>query len=215
MNAFDMTSIEGQDFYYRRGKVYTTKVWGRPSYDLLKFFLQKIKSDTTILTDYNVYLMGGVLYSFEDTWDIDFCITGNVSDHNKLESQMNEMYDFALNHFNILIDVQWLEIPLPEISYEELMSPNFQGYRLKFIKTTPIIKKVGDLESIWDLRFKSGVTKITENLVEGFHDNYPGTKEKVLNRIKNNPNTVLKSVMNVWDILNHDEEYFNKNTNRF
>lgn len=215
MNAFDMTAIKGQDFFYRRGKVYTTKVWGRPSYDLLKSFLKKIKSETTILTDYNVYVMGGVLYSFEDTWDVDFCITGNISDHNKLESQMNEMYDLALNEFKILIDIQWLEIPLPEISYEELKSPNFQGYRLKFIKTTPIIKKVGDTESIWDLRTKDGVIKITENLVEGFHDNYPGTKEKVLNRIKNSPNRTLKSVMNVWDILNNDEEFFNKNTNRF
>ena len=215
MNAFDMTVSEGQDFFYRRGKVYTTKVWGRPSYDLLKSFLKKIKSETTILTDYNVYVMCGVLYSFEDTWDVDFCITGNISDHNKLESQMNEMYDLALNEFKILIDIQWLEIPLPEISYEELMSPNFQGYRLKFIKTTPIIKKVGDSESIWDLRSKGGVIKITENLVEGFHDNYPGTKEKVLNRIKNSPNRILKSVMNVWDILNNDEEFFNKNTNRF
>ena len=215
MNAFDMTAKKGQDFFYRRGRVYTTKVWGRPSYDLLKSFLQKIKSETTILTDYNVYIMGGVLYSFEDTWDVDFCITGNISDHNKFESQMNEMYDLALNEFKILIDIQWLEIPLPEISNEELMSPNFQGYRLKFIKTTPIIKKVGDSESIWDLRTKDGVIKITENLVEGFHDNYPGTKEKVLNRIKNSPNRTLKSVMNVWDILNNDEEFFNKNTNRF
>ena len=215
MKAFDMTATKGQDFFYRRGKVYTTKVWGRPSYDLLKSFLKKIKSETTILTDYNVYVMGGVLYSFEDTWDVDFCITGNISDHNKLESQMNEMYDLALNEFKILIDIQWLEIPLPEISHEQLMSPNFQGYRLKFIKTTPIIKKVGDSESIWDLRTKDGVIKITENLVEGFHDNYPGTKEKVLNRIKNSPNRTLKSVMNVWDILNNDEEFFNKNTNRF
>lgn len=215
MNAFDMTAKKGQDFFYRRGRVYTTKVWGRPSYDLLKSFLQKIKLETTILTDYNVYIMGGVLYSFEDTWDVDFCITGNISDHSKLESQMNEMYDLALNEFKILIDIQWLEIPLPEISYEELMSPNFQGYRLKFIKTTPIIKKVGNSESIWDLRSKDGVVKITENLVEGFHDNYPGTKEKVLNRIKNSPNRTLKSVMNVWDILNNDEEFFNKNTNRF
>lgn len=215
MNAFDMTATKGQDFFYRRGKVYTTKVWGRPSYDLLKSFLQKIKSETTILTDYEVYVMGGVLYSFEDTWDIDFCITGNISDHNKFEEQMNQMYDLALNEFKILIDVQWLEIPLPEISYEELISPNFQGYRLKFIKTTPIIKKVGDSQSVWDLRDRNGVTKITDNLVQGYHDNYPRTKQKVLERIKNNPDRTLKSVISVWDILNKDEEFFNNNTNRF
>ena len=213
MNAFEMTAINGEEFFYKRGSVYTTKVWSRPSYNSLKLFLEKIKNETTILTDYSVYIMGGVLYSFENTWDVDFCLTGEIESYNKLEGQMNLMYDLALNHYGILIDVQWLEIPLPEISYDEITSPNFLGYRLKFVKTTPIIKRVGNNENIWDLREKDGVSKISENLVEGYHENYPGTKPKILDRIKNYPNRTLKSVLNVWDFLNNDEDFFNKNTN--
>lgn len=215
MNAFKMTALNGQEFFYKRGSVYTTKVWGRPSYNSLKLFLEKLRDETTILTDYSVYVMGGVLFSFEQTWDIDFCLTGEITSHNKLEGQMNVMYDLALNHFGILIDVQWLEIPLPEISYDEIMSSDFHGYRLKFIKTTPIIKKVDTTETTWDLREKPNVVKISENLVEGYHESYPGTKPKIIDRIKKYPNTTLKSVLNVWDVLNNDEEFFNKNTNRF
>lgn len=215
MNTFNMTAIKGQDFFYKRGSIYTTKIWKRPSFNSLKLFLQKIESDTSILSDYEVYVMGGVLYSFDETWDIDFCLVGDIPSYHKLEGQMNQMYDLALNHFQILIDVQWLEIPLPEITYQEVSSSEFLGYRLKFIKTTPIIKKVGDSQSVWDLREREGIIKHTETLVEGYHESYPGTKPKIINRILSHTDKVLKSVMSVWDILNNDEEYFNKNTNRF
>ena len=37
---------------------------------------------------------------------------------------------------------------------------------------------------------------------------------KVINRIKQNPHKVLKSVFNVETFLNSDEDYFIYNTNR-
>jgi hypothetical protein len=51
-------------------------------------------------------------------------------------------------------------------------------------------------------------------LVGGYHNEYPGTKEKVINRIKNNPNRILKSVFEVKTFLTTDEQYFINNTNR-
>jgi hypothetical protein len=51
-------------------------------------------------------------------------------------------------------------------------------------------------------------------LVEGTHDEYPGRKEKIINRILNNPDKLLKSVFNVKTFLETDEEYFLTNTNR-
>ena len=215
MNTFETTVKKGVPFFYKRGAVSTTKIWNRPTYSTMKTFFERVKDESTILSDYEVYIMGGVLYSFDNTWDIDICLTGKISSCNKLEEQMNFMYDLALNQLELLIDVQWLDRPLPEISFQELISPTFRNYKLKFIKTAPIIKKIGDDETIWDLRKEEGVTRLSENLIEGYHEEYPITKKKILERIIGNPDKVLKSVMRVEEFLNNDETYFLNNTNRF
>ena len=90
----------------------------------------------------------------------------------------------------------------------------FNGKHNKYIKTAYIKKEIGQEVTEFDVRNNEGVTKLTEYLVEGYHDEYPGKKEKVINRIKNNPNKVLKSVFDVKTFLITDEEYFINNTNR-
>lgn len=215
MNTFEKTAENNQYFFYQRGQVKTNNIWNRPSYNALKEFLIEIKTTTNILEEYELYLMGGVLYDFNQTWDIDFCITGELKNQNVLESYMNTMYDLSLNKYKFLIDIQWLEQPLPQVSYQEITSPDFKHYRLKYIKTSYIVKQIGEEKSISDLREKEGITKLTEFLVEGVHEEYPGRKEKIVNRILNNPDKVLKSVFNVETFLETDEEYFINNTNRF
>jgi len=214
MTTFNKTANLHQYFHYQRGSVHTGTAWNRPSYKLIKDFFTVISQETDILSKYNVYLMGGILYDFKETWDIDLCLTGNILSYEDLENDMNLMYDLALNHFKLLLDIQWYEKPLPVITYEEITSENFIHHRLKYIKTAYIKKEIGQEVTEFDVRDNEGITKLTEYLVEGYHDEYPGTKEKVINRIKNNPNRVLKSVFDIKTFLTTDEEYFINNTNR-
>ena len=213
MNIFEKTAKKGDYFFYRRGNVITTKVWGRPSYDKLKKFFSHIKNETDILDHYKLYLIGGVLFSFDKTWDVDICMTGYVQNYEMLEKYMDLMYDLSLNQFNMLIDIQWLENPLPIVTYEDLLSPTFKKYNLTYIKTTHIIKQVGRDKSFFDVRNKENIETLTGFLVKGVHSDYPG-KKNVLDKILNYPDKIIRSHMNVEEFLNNDEEYFLKNTNR-
>ena len=214
MNTFEEIVKPNQYFYYQRGSVFTEKPWNRPNYNTLKEFLTVISEKTDILSRYQIYLMGGVLFDFEKTWDVDLCFTGKIESYDILENDMNLMYDVALNHFRLLLDIQWFIDPLPVVSYEEITSSEFKHYRLKYIKTGYVKKQVGQEVTIKDIRDENGITKLSTYLVEGYHNEYPGTKEKVINRIKQNPHKVLKSVFNVETFLNSDEDYFIYNTNR-
>jgi hypothetical protein len=214
MTTFNKTANLHQYFHYQRGSVHTGTAWNRPSYKSIKEFFTVISQETDILSKYDVYLMGGILYDFKETWDVDLCLTGNILSHEDLENDMNLMYDLALNHFKLLLDIQWYEKPLPVITYEEITSENFVHHRLKYIKTAYIKKEIGQEVTEFDVRDNEGITKLTEYLVEGYHDEYPGTKKKVINRIKNNPDRVLKSVFDIKTFSTTDEEYFINNTNR-
>lgn len=214
MSTFDNTVRPNDFFLYQKGKVITRRVWGRPSYQTLKEFLITVNNETNLLKEYKVYLMGGVLYDFNNTWDVDFCITGEITDNQQMEDYMTYMYDTALNRFGMLIDIQWLEKVLPQVSYDEITSENYAHHRIKFKKIGYTKKQINDNIQIQDLKGTPNVVPLTEYLVEGIHEEYPGRKEKVINRILSNPNKVLKSVLDVDTFLNTDEEYFNQNTNR-
>jgi hypothetical protein len=213
MTTFNKTVSPNQYFHYQRGSVHTGIVWKRPSYQTIKDFFTLINQETDIVSKYDIYLMGGVLFDFNQTWDVDVCITGHIQNYEELENDMNLMYDLAFNHFRLLLDIQWYEEPLPVVTYEELTSENFVHYRPKYIKTAYIKKEIGAEIDIVDNRNNEGVKKLTEYLIEGY-GHYPGTKEKIINRIINNPNRVLKSVFEVKTLLTTDEEYFINNTNR-
>jgi len=215
MSTFDKEIIGNEFFYYQRGKVKTNKIWTRPSYEKIKILFERIKSETDILDRYNLYLIGGVLFSFEGTWDVDLCITGNVDDYETLEKDMNIIYEISLNEIQMLIDIQWMEIPPPKVSFSELTSPNFKNYEIKFLKTTYIVKKIGKEKSVIDLRNRGDIKKLTEFLVEGSHNEYPKSKKKFLDRIFAYPNFTLVTFMDVNDFLDNDYSFFIKNTNRF
>lgn len=214
MSTFDNTVKPNDYFLYQKGSVVTRRVWDRPSYKILKDFLTTVHNENNFLNEYEVYLMGGILYDFNSTWDVDFCVTGDMGDITQFEEYINYMYDTAFNKFGLLIDIQWMEKPLPEVSYEEITSEDYVQQRLMFRKIGYTKKQINDNVYIKDLRGTPNVISLTEYLVEGIHEEYPGHQEKIINRILSNPNKVLKSVLDVDTFLNTDEEYFIQNTNR-
>ena len=215
MNVFQKTAKKGDYFYYQVGSVTTRKVWGRPSYQKLKDFFSVIKNETQIMNEFDLYLMGGVLIDFNSTWDTDICMVGEVKDPEVLENYLNTMYDIALNRFQMLIDIQWNKEKPRLVSYDELMSGNLVLNKIKFIKLGYIKKQINGEITVKDIRDNEGNIKLTNYLVEGIYDEYPGVNKKLLDRIFRNPNKLIKSYFDVNTLLETDEEYFIKNTNRF
>lgn len=214
MTTFEKTADNGDYFYYQVGGVITRKVWTRPTYKKIKDFLTVIKNDTSIMTEHNLYLMGGTLVDLDSTWDVDICMTREIKNHEVFESHLNTMYEIALNQFQLLLDVQW-NLDRPKlVSYEELMSGNLILNKIKFVKLGYIKKQINGQITVKDIRNDEGITKLSEYLVEGIYDEYPGTNKKLLGRILNNPNKVIKSFFDANTLLETDEEYFMKNTNR-
>lgn len=215
MSVFEKTVKKGDYFYYQVGSVTTRKVWGRPSYQKLKDFFSVIKNETQIMNEFDLYLMGGVLIDFNSTWDTDICMVGGINDPEVLENYLNTMYDIALNQFQILIDIQWNKEKPRLVSYDELMSGNLVLNKIKFIKLGYIKKQINGEVTIKDIRNNEGNVRLTNYLVEGIYDEYPGVNKKLLDRIFRNPNKLIKSYFDVNTLLENDEEYFMKNTNRF
>lgn len=215
MNVFEKTVKNGDYFYYQVGKVTTKKPWGRPSYQKLKDFFSVIKNETNIMSDYELYLMGGVLLDFNSTWDVDICIVGEIKDYEVFEEYLHTMYEIALNRFQILIDIQWNKEKPRLVSYEELMSGKLVLNKIKFVKLGYVKKQINGETKVKDIREDEGIVKLTDYLVEGIYDEYPGVNKKLLYRIIQNPNKLVKSYFDVNTFLETDEEYFIKNTNRF
>lgn len=214
MNLFTKTAKETDTFFYQIGDVKTNKIWTRPSYYKLKYFLERIKKDTNILENYEAHIIGGVLFSFENTWDVDICITGHIYSFEKLEDDLHLMYEIALNEFQLLIDVQWLNELLPNISFKDLNSPEFKKPQLQFIKLNPITKKINDDIINSDILKKDGIKKISNFLVQGYHEKFPN-KKKFIDKIFQYSDKLIKSSLSVSLILENDELFFLNNTNRF
>jgi hypothetical protein len=166
------------------------------------------------MSQFELYLMGGTLIDFNSTWDVDICMTGEVESYEKFESYLNTMYDIALNRFQLLIDVQWNPHKPKLVSYQELMSGQLILNKIKFLKIGYIKKQINGEITIKDYRNDEGIQKVNEYLIEGLYDEYPGTKEKLLQRILSNPNKLIKSYFSANTFLETDEDYFIKNTNR-
>lgn len=214
MTTFDKTIQGDKTFIYKRGIVETNTPWTKPSYEKLKDFLEVIDISTEIFKQYECYLIGGVLFDFENTWDVDIVMTGQISDYETLESYMNILYDVAFNQFQMLLDIQWLDGKIPEVSAQDLVSPNFEPVRMNYVKIGYAYKQIGTEISEVDLRKNEGIEKMSEFLVKGTHDSYPISKPKLVEKILSRPNRVMKTMFDIYTFLHTDKQYFLENTNR-
>jgi hypothetical protein len=214
MGTFNKIANQGQSFLYQRGVVSTTTPWGRPTYNKLKTFLSNIQNNTTILNDYEVYIMGGVLFDFNTTWDVDMCLVGGtlITD-GKIEEDLNYMTDLALNTYNILVDVSWYESRPENLTYSGMVENDFTPDNIIHKKIGYVKKQIGEEVEERDLRTYDDATLLTEHLIQRNYGNHKHT-DKMIMKVQNNPNPITITTFSVNEFLSNDENYFLKNTNR-
>ncbi len=208
----------GQYFCYRKGRFITYTPWRRPDYERLRGLLVAVRDNTDIMQRHGLHLLGGVLFDFAATVDVDICLTGPFESPERLEDDIDAINDLAFNRFELMLDLKWMDGPPPEVGYEEVMSPDFIQHNLRFIKTTCAIFHHGRDIRIRDLRDPEyhylEIRQLTEYLIEGYYTDYPGTSGKFIDRILANPHRRLKTSFDVETFLREDEAYFLHNTNR-
>lgn len=213
MSVFSKIVEPGSKFLYERGKVSTTTPWTRPTYNKVKSFLQEVKENSDIFTKYESFIMGGVLFDFNTTWDLDIGLIGGDGDDEELEEALNYITDVSLNKYHLLTDPSWYLSKKENISYLELVEGEFlQGDTLH--KTVGYVKKqVGEDIVEVDLRKKQDAVKLTEFLIKRNPGNVPHT-DKMIAKIKNNKKHITVVSFSVDEFLQTDEAYFIRHTNR-
>lgn len=213
MTTFNRESIPGQYFSYQRGVVSTTTPWGRPTYDKLKTFLIDVQNETNILNDYDVYIMGGVLFDFNTTWDVDMCFVGGNQTDEKLENDLNYITDLALNTHNLLVDVSWYESRPKNLTYSEMEENDFFQQDVNHKKIGYVKKQIGDDIQESDLRTYDDAIVLTEHLIQRNYGTIRDT-DKMINKVQNNPNPITITTFSVNEFLETNEDYFLTHTNR-
>jgi hypothetical protein len=210
MSVFVKPYNPQKSFSYQKGKIITEQPWKRPTYSKIKEFLLEIQNTSDIMKDYDLYLIGGVLWDFNTTWDVDISMIGNPSSYIVLEDYMHYMYDTALNKYNLLIDISWVNTKPEDIIYTPDYSFTFDN---DFLKIGYIKKQIGDKFEEINLNDQLNYTLCGDYLVKGNFKNKI-MKESFIEKVKNNKNPITKVTFSVKEFLENDEEYFLKNTNR-
>lgn len=206
------TAKEGDYFFYQRGEVTTNKIWNRPSYKVLKKYLNYLE-ETGILDGFDCYLTGGVLSNFEDTWDVDILIKSEKSDK-EIEACLNKMLDISLNDFNLLVDVGHAENITGKVSKYEMMNGNY--HIAGFYKTIGYTKKIiNDEVFIKDSRDVKDNKILTEYLIEkNYSVHKPDFGGKLIKKAMNCKGEFYINSFNVKTFLSTNEKFFLRNTNR-
>jgi hypothetical protein len=210
MSVFAKPYNPSKYFSYQRGKIITEQPWKRPTYSKIKEFLFEIQNTSEIMKDYDLHLLGGVLWDFNKTWDVDINLMGNPTSYIILEDYMHYMYDIALNKYNLLIDVAWVNTKPEDITFD--LPPDYTVDN-EFLKIGYAKKIIGDEFEEMDLRIDPLYSIQGDYLVKGNWKHKP-FKEAFIDKVKFNKNPITKITFPVKEFLENDEEYFLKNTNR-
>jgi hypothetical protein len=213
MTTLDKEVGSGEFFHYKKGNVETYFPWNRPSYEEVESYLEYVRKESSIMEDFEVYLMGGILYDFDTTWDVDICIVNQNASNEKIEEALNYLTDTALNKFFLLVDAVWFERRPQNIEYAKLEEANFMSEDILHKKIGYIKKTIGNESTEYDPRLSPDATLLSEHLMQGNHGNYQH-RQKMIDKVRNNRNLVTITTFSAEDFLLNDKDYFLQNTNR-
>jgi len=161
MNTFQNgVESSGIEFEYQVGSVNTTIPWFQPSKHILNKFIKTI-AKIEYYEKYNLFLVGGVVNDrIGKTWDVDIVVCGEIIPH-EFEKFLHEIYDIALNKFNILVDVRWFNVPIER--HNQLVEAN-KKEKVKTIRFGYFKKKIGN--ECTEINLFGRGKKISKYLVE-------------------------------------------------
>ncbi len=214
MGTFNREANLNDNIFFQRGVVTSTNHWSRPSYQKLYDYLFNLYLKSTIIKDYDVYLMGGVLYDFNTTWDLDICLVGGNHSDEKIEKDLNFMMDMGLNQFNLLLDVTWYEQRPSNLIYQEMVENDFKPNNMIHKKIGYTKKQINEEIEERDLRNHPDFVLLTEHLVQGNYGLNSTYGEKLINKVKNSSKPETITTFSVMDFLEKGESYFYTHTNR-
>jgi hypothetical protein len=173
-------------------------------------FLRDVQHCTDILERYDVFLIGGCLYSWETTWDLDLHLISEDVVIPQLETDLDFLNNISLNKYNQLLDATWTNTrhPVRMICSTNNCGEIFSGCRV--VKTRVIEKRINEERARIDLAENPKYKLLSENLVETV-GTVPG--QKVISRMLSNIGKELVLSMSVKDILANDENFFVENSN--
>lgn len=200
-SVWSATVTNADDFEYQLGPIVVNKPWGRPSYQNLKSILIDTYSNTEI-SKYDVDILGGVLFHWDKTWDIDISIRNGVIDYELIEEIINYMNGISLNKYSTLLDVKYNYRPYSEGNnfFDEGTPKLTYSYRRK---------QCNGLYHEYSLDSEL-IERVSKNLVKS---TWKGPSKKLTQRIE----IYGQNMINSFDaklFLETDEEYFNSHTNR-
>jgi hypothetical protein len=213
MGTFNKVANLNDSIFFQRGIVTTTNHWTRPSYQKVYDFLFNLYVKSMIIKEYDVYLMGGVLFDFNTTWDVDICLVGGTQTNEKLEEDLNYMTDLSLNTYNMLLDVTWYENRPENLIYDNMVENDFLQQDMVHKKIGYIKKQIGDDIQELDLKTYNDTIVLTEHLIQRNYGTIKHT-DKMINKVQNNPNPITITTFSVNEFLSNNEYYFLNNTNR-
>jgi hypothetical protein len=161
MNTFQ-NGVEtiGIEFEYQVGSVTTTIPWFQPTKHILNKFIKTIPK-LEYYEKYNLFLVGGVVNKrISETWDVDIVVCGDIIPH-EFEKFLHQVYDIALNKFNILVDVRWFNIPIER--HNQLVEAKIEE-KVKTIRFGHYQKKIGN--ECTEINLFGRGKKISKYLVE-------------------------------------------------
>jgi hypothetical protein len=156
-NGVESTSIE---FEYQAGSVTTIIPWFQPTKHITNKFIKTI-SKIQNYGKYNLFLVGGIVNGrIGKTWDVDIVVCGDIVPQ-EFEKFLHEIYDIALNKFNILVDVRWFNVPIER--HNQLLETKKQE-KVKTIRFGRFQKKIA--EECTEINLFEKGKKISNHLVE-------------------------------------------------
>jgi hypothetical protein len=214
MSTFNKVANLKDRIFFQRGVVTTTSHWTRPSYQKVYDFLFNLYVKSMIIKEYDMYLMGGVLFDFNSTWDLDMCIVGGDHTDLKIENDLNFIMNMGLNEYNLLVDVTWYEQRPSNLIYDQMVENNFKPDNMIHKKIGYSKKQINDDFEEKDLRNDPNFILLGDYLVQGNYGINGRHTEKMINKVKNNPNLETITTFSVNEFLSNDKNYFLNNTNR-
>lgn len=203
----------GENFLYQRGVVSTTFPWDRPSYAVVKNYLEYLKAESTVFDEFEIYLTGGILYDFNNTWDVDMILVGGSQTDARIEEHLNYMTDVALNKFFLLVDLAWYERKPSNYEYSTMEANNFLSEDITYKRIGHFKKQMGGEAIEYDMRIIPGIETIGDYLVKGSFGGFKHT-DKMINKVKDHPNQSVITTFSAEEFLLSDEDHFLNNTNR-